>query len=68
MFYKTNVKNRKETQDMYKLHLSLKTKYVKGYYVYGRKFSNCHTTTKDIKLLTNYIARYASSQKKESLT
>lgn len=45
---------------MYLLLKELKELYPKGYYVYGRKFSNERTTTKDITELTNYIARYAS--------
>ena len=45
---------------MYLILKELKETYEQGYYVYGRKFSNEKTTTKDIVELTNYIARYAS--------
>lgn len=58
-YYKQN-KSKKEQQQMYLLLKSLKEKYQKGYYVYGKKFAKDKTTTKDIIQLTNYIARYAS--------
>lgn len=58
-FYKAN-RPKEEQREMYKLLKKLKEEYPDGYYVYGRKFSNEKTTTKDISELTNYIARYAS--------
>lgn len=44
---------------MYQLLKKLRNKYELGYYVYGRKFSENKSTTKDITDLVNYIARYA---------
>ena len=58
-YFKNNRPN-EEKRKMYLLLKELKELYPKGYYVYGRKFSNERTTTKDITELTNYIARYAS--------
>lgn len=58
-FYKNN-RPKNEQRKMYLILKELKETYEQGYYVYGRKFSNERTTTKDIIELTNYIARYAS--------
>lgn len=49
-----------ERRAMWLLMKGLREKYPKGYYVYGPKFSNERTTTRDITELTHYIARYAS--------
>jgi len=59
-FYRDVIKDRRQTQEIYLLCRKLKSKYKDGYYVYGRKFSGDRTTTRDIKDITNYIARYAS--------
>lgn len=59
-FYKSHVMSSNEIRQMYLLLKDLKKTYTKGYYVYGRKFNDSNSTTKDIKTLTNYIARYAS--------
>lgn len=58
-FFKLN-KSKKESQKIYSLLKDLKKQYDKGCYIYGKKFTNSKTTTKDITILTNYIARYAS--------
>ena len=52
--------SKEERKAVYSLLASLRKRYPKGYYVYGRKFSNEATTTKDITALANYVARYAS--------
>ena len=49
-----------EQRAMWLLQKELRGRYPKGYYVYGRKFGNGRTTTKDMRELTHYIARYAS--------
>lgn len=54
------IKNKTLSQQIYKLCLELKSIYHNGYYIYGPKFSTNNTTTRDIKELTNYVARYAS--------
>lgn len=58
-YYKTH-KDKNQLRKMCLLQKQLMKKYEKGYYVYGKKFSKDKSTTKDIILLTNYIARYAS--------
>lgn len=58
-YFKIN-RPKEEQRKMYLLLKELKQTYSKGYYVFGKKFSNERTTTKDITELTNYIARYAS--------
>ena len=51
---------KEDQRKMFLLLKELKDIYPLGYYVYGKKFSNEKTTTKDIVELTNYVARFAS--------
>lgn len=58
-FFKEN-RPKEEQRKMFLLLKELKEIYPLGYYVFGEKFSNEKTTTKDITELTHYVARYAS--------
>lgn len=55
-----NIKSSKLSQTLYKLCQELKKKYPSGYYFFGPQINKDETTIRDIKSLTNYIARYAS--------
>ncbi len=59
-YFKFVIKDYNLTRKIYRLCLDLKKLYPNGYYIYGPKFNDYYTSSKDIKLLTNYIARYAS--------
>lgn len=56
------VKNSKISKKVFKLCIELKKKYPDGYYFYGPKMvkSKDNDNIKDMKSLTNYVARYAS--------
>ena len=54
------IKNKKLSQELFKLCTHLKELYPRGYYFYGPQINKDKTTINDIKSLTNYIARYAS--------
>ena len=54
------IKNKKLSQELFKLCSHLKNLYPHGYYFYGPQINKDKTTINDIKSLTNYIARYAS--------
>lgn len=58
-YFKSAYQDKKKKQEIYLLLDMLKKQHDKGLYVYGKKNKNCQTI-KDVKSLTNYIARYAS--------
>ena len=60
MYYKNVVNDYRKTQEIYKTLRSLKKQYPDGYYFYGPKMIRRNDNIKDMKSLTNYVARYAS--------